>query len=239
MSEESGFRYTRKIDLVKDILGADTTRDAIKVILKYQDVSPLDVDVGEIADALDITDEAGRELGKVYGSNAEPIPQESVSPFEPQVSVNQDNVGLAKDSSVSSIQPRNIRSWGGTEVTGSDITSNITNLDIAISVLRDALKTYDNEFTVNQDVNASAFTSSETEITRCDTIGYGLSGAGAFTLSVKFTDGSGTVLYSEDYSSSDGSKITGELTTVTKNVIVEVTDDSGSGNTVTGGVYAR
>lgn len=46
-------------------------------------------------------------------------------------------------NSVTSNQPRDIASWGGTTLTGSDITSNIQNLDLAITGLRDALRGID------------------------------------------------------------------------------------------------
>jgi len=137
------------------------------------------------------------------------------------------------------IDPTNIKSISGTSLTGADWTPLFQNLDIALSVLRDAVKVYDSEFLIDQDVNSSAYSSSETEITRCRFIQYSLSGAGAFDLVINFTDGAGTTIFSKTISSADGSEISGEIKVYSKNVIVEVNDQSGSSNTVVGGVYAK
>lgn len=94
-------------------------------------------------------------------------------------------------------------------------------------------------FVVNQDVNASAFGSGETEVDGAEDAAYRLSGSGAFTLTVDFTDGNGTTVASFTDSSTDGTEISGTAPVVTEHVDVSVTDDSGLANTVTGGVKAR
>ncbi|MEM1908169.1 MAG: hypothetical protein QXT79_02230 [Thermofilaceae archaeon] len=53
-----------------------------------------------------------------------------------RIAVVEDTVGLAKSTDVSAIQPRNIARWGGTTLTGRDITQDIAklqNLDVALS----------------------------------------------------------------------------------------------------------
>lgn len=104
-------------------------------------------------------------------------------------------------------------------------------------ILRKKLEREDKDFNVNQDVNASDFTSGEVDITRCESIYYGLSGTGDFDLKIEFTDGSGTVLDTVTINSSDGSEISGSENVISKNVQITVTDTSASSNTVTGSIY--
>lgn len=92
------------------------------------------------------------------------------------------------------------------------------------------------DFDINQDVNASSYTSNQTELRVGKELSYGLSGAGGFTLTVKWVNGLGTVLFTETDSSSDGSAISGNFSKKSDNVIIEITDDSGATNTVQGTV---
>ncbi|MEM0459293.1 MAG: hypothetical protein QXZ31_05460 [Thermofilaceae archaeon] len=53
-----------------------------------------------------------------------------------RIAVVEDTVGLAKSADVSAIQPRDIARWGGTALTGRDVTQDLAklqNLDIALS----------------------------------------------------------------------------------------------------------
>ncbi|MEM1510576.1 MAG: hypothetical protein QW096_11990, partial [Thermofilaceae archaeon] len=55
-----------------------------------------------------------------------------------KVAVLEDGIGLAKSSDISAIQPRNITQWGGTTLTGRDISADLAklqNLDVTLSVL--------------------------------------------------------------------------------------------------------
>jgi hypothetical protein len=69
------------------------------------------------------------------------IPQEETT-NEPKISINKDNVGLAKSTDISATQPRNIAQVSGTAQTGRDWSSDfakLQNIDILLSALRDAL----------------------------------------------------------------------------------------------------
>jgi hypothetical protein len=69
-------------------------------------------------------------------------------------------VGVAKSSDVQATQPRNIAQWGGTALTGRDISADLAmlqNLDLKITALRDALKGANNKdfSTLEADVHQS------------------------------------------------------------------------------------
>ncbi|MEM1820417.1 MAG: hypothetical protein QXU64_02365 [Thermofilaceae archaeon] len=64
------------------------------------------------------------------------LPSSLTSAGNFRIAVVEDAVGLAKSTDVSAIQPRNIARWGGTTLTGRDITQDIAklqNLDVALS----------------------------------------------------------------------------------------------------------
>ncbi|MEM1523414.1 MAG: hypothetical protein QXU69_10315, partial [Thermofilaceae archaeon] len=64
------------------------------------------------------------------------LPSSLTSAGNLRIAVVEDAVGLAKSTDVSAIQPRNIARWGGTALTGRDVTQDLAklqNLDTALS----------------------------------------------------------------------------------------------------------
>lgn len=94
-------------------------------------------------------------------------------------------------------------------------------------------------FAVNQDVNSSAFDSGQTDVGAAEDLAYRFSGDGAFDLVVDFYNQGGTSIDTQTISSSDGSEINGKLKCTTNNVQVQVNDQSGASNSVSGSAKAR
>ena len=253
--EERLYKYLNKIDWIADEIGSDVEENVKRTKIVDHDYSkPLPIDNqfyllnsdGEIVNTVSedvLSSIAEDELRIELIKDSIGLLKTGDQPF--RFNLENDNVGLFTPSDFS--ETRDITKWGGTSLTGADVTTNLTNIDIslsnyidiALSTLRDAVKIYDSEFLIDQDVNSSAYSSSETEITRCRFIQYSLSGAGAFDLVINFTDGAGTTIFSKTINSADGSEISGEIKVYSKNVIIEVNDQSGSSNPVVGGVYAK
>jgi hypothetical protein len=64
-----------------------------------------------------------------------PIPQEPTT-NEPRIAINKDNVGLAKDTTLSSVLPRNLTQISGTPLTARDWSGDfakLQNLDVLLS----------------------------------------------------------------------------------------------------------
>lgn len=96
-------------------------------------------------------------------------------------------------------------------------------------------------FVVDQDVNATTFTSDTTDVGEGTEISYKLSGGGAFDLVLHFyesRDASNEVA-TTTVSSGDGSVIDGTVELFTDYVEVEVVDQSGASNTVTGATRVK
>jgi hypothetical protein len=77
-----------------------------------------------------------------------------------KIAVSEDAVGLAKSTDISSTQPRNIAQWGGTALTGRDVTGDLAklqNLDVLLSS-RAADATFTGAVTASGSVNAASNT---------------------------------------------------------------------------------